>query len=345
MRRDIPRRRFLAALFFSFAAASRSRVRGSLRAAEEVVSAPKGGIAIIDTHQHLWDLKKFRLPWLEGNPVLARNFLMSDYLEATKTLGIAKTVYLEVDVEAGQKGAEAEAALEACRRGDSPLAAVVMGGLPGTDGFAEHVHRFRQDPCLKGVRRVLFGMEPTEQGFLSEAFVRDIRLLGKMGLRFDLCVDACQLPAAAKLVDACPDTSFILDHCGNPNLQWPDRVPWDAWARDLGALAKRTNVVCKISGFVATARKGEWKAEDLAPVVKRVREEFGPRRIVFGSDWPVCTLAATCEEWLRGLETVVSGWSEEERRGLFRDNAERVYGLGAGGRDSREARKSLEGKS
>ena len=100
---------------------------------------------------------------------------------------------------------------------------------------------------------------------------------------------------AAKLIDACPDTRFVLDHCGNADVQAKDRSQWQ---RDLAAVAERKNVVCKVSGIVASAKPGQWTADDLAPIIRHVQKVFGPDRVMFASDWPVCTLAATLPEWV-----------------------------------------------
>jgi predicted TIM-barrel fold metal-dependent hydrolase len=294
---------------------------------------------IIDTHQHLWDLTRFRLPWLTHAPHLKRNYLMSDYLEATADLGsfpngagrggsapgkIAQTVYMEVDVDPSQQQAEAEYVIGLCERADNPMAAAVISGRPASEGFATYIRQFRDSAYIKGVRQVLHG-EGTPPGYcLDEKFVRGIRLLGELGKSFDLCLRPAELADGAKLIDACPDTRFILDHCGNGDVQARDRSQWQ---RDLAALARRPNVVCKVSGIVATATPGKWKADDLAPLVNHTLEVFGPDRVLFGGDWPVCTRSATFRQWIEALRSIVQGRNLEEQRKLFHDNAVRVYGL------------------
>ncbi len=282
-------------------------------------------LPIIDTHQHLWDLKKLRLPWTDGNKILGRSFLMRDYLKAAEGLGVVKTVYMEVAVTPAQQVAEAEYVLALCRKKDNPMVGAVIGGRPGTSEFKAYLRRFKDNPYVKGVRQVLHGGNTPPAFFLGDPFVKGIRLLGEWGMSFDLCVRAADLPAAAKLLDKCPATRFILDHCGNPNLQSKDV---SAWKRDIALVAKRKNVVCKVSGFVATAKKDAWKATDLAPVVNRVFDVFGPERVVFGGDWPVCLRAATFKQWVSALQSIVGDRSEKERRMLFHDNAVRVYRLG-----------------
>jgi predicted TIM-barrel fold metal-dependent hydrolase len=285
---------------------------------------PAKWIPIVDTHQHLWDLSKFRLAWLTPGAKLDRSFLMQDYFQATEGLHVEKTVYMEVDVIPSQQVEEAETVIELCRREDNPMAAAVISGRPASEAFKGYITGFAKSPYIKGVRQVLHA-ESTPPGYcLQPEFIRGIRLLGELGLRFDLCMRAPELADGLKLVEACPDTRFILDHCGNVSVQAPDRSQWE---KDIAALAERKNVICKVSGIVASAKPGEWKPEDLEPIVKHVLRVFGPDRVVFGGDWPVCTLAATYRQWVEALQWIVRDHPPEERRKLFHDNAVRFYGL------------------
>lgn len=289
----------------------------------QATKAAGGAVPIIDTHQHLWDLSRFRLAWLQGNTSLARSFLMDDYLQAAEGLGVVKTVYMEVDVEPAQQRAEADYVLDLCRRRVGPLAGAVISGRPISDGFREEMDRYKDEPAIKGLRQVLHGGTPP--GYcLDPKFIRGIRLLGERGLSFDLCMRPAELGDGARLVDACPGTSFILDHCGNPSVRAKDL---SAWRADIARLAERKNVACKVSGIVASAAPGAWTPGDLAPVVNHVLSAFGPDRVVFGGDWPVCTRAATLRQWVEALREVVRDRPEAERRKLFHDNALRVYRL------------------
>jgi predicted TIM-barrel fold metal-dependent hydrolase len=286
--------------------------------------SPAAPIPIIDTHQHLWDLDRFRLPWIKKDSPLQRNFLPSDYRKATEGLGIRRTIYMEVDVDPAQQQAEADYVQGICREGKTPMVAAVVSGRPASDGFEKYVRPLAASKSIKGLRQVLHG-EGTPAGYcLQKEFVRGIRLLGDLGLRFDLCMRPGELLDGARLVDACPGTSFILDHCGNANVQARDQ---SSWRRGLAEVARRKNVVCKVSGIVASARPGQWTADDLAPFVNHTLDVFGPDRVVFGGDWPVCTLAATYRQWLEALQAIVRERREEERRKLFHDNAVRVYEL------------------
>ena len=280
-------------------------------------------IPIVDTHQHLWDLTQFHLPWLDGGGPLARSHIPEDYRRETAGLDVVKTVYMEVDVEASQKAAEAEYVLGLCAARDNPMAGAIIGGNPAADGFADYIARFQGNPFLKGVRQVLHGGLPSGT-CLQPDFVRGVHLLGTVGLRFDLCLRSEDLPQGAELARRCPDTRFILDHCGNADPKATDRSQWE---HDIAAVAEQPNVVCKISGIVAGAKPDAWTAADLAPIIRRCAAVFGPDRILFGSDWPVCTLTATYRQWVEALHTIVAEWSEIDQRKLFHDNAVRFYDL------------------
>src|SRR6202011_1698750 len=236
-------------------------------------------LPIVDTHLHLWDLERFRLPWIRKGSPLARSFVMKDFLTATQGLNVVAAVYMEVDVEPTQQRAEADYVLEICRQNNTPLKAAVISGRPANDEFRKYLEGFKRNQHLKGVRQVLHG-EGTPAGFcLAPNFVRGIRALGDMGLSFDLCMRSGELADAVKLVEACPNTRFILDHCGNMNVQSQDRTQWQ---RDLERMARSSNVVCKVSGIVASARPKKWTAADLAPIVNHTLNSFGPERVLFG---------------------------------------------------------------
>ena len=285
-------------------------------------------LPIIDTHQHLWDLSQFRLPWLEGGGSLATSHLPGDYAAATEGLPVVKTVYMEVDVDSAQHEDEAAYVVDLCRDPENPMAAAVIGGRPASPDFGAYLDRVTAGEAkayIKGVRQTLHG-GGTPPGFcLSDDFVRGVRLLGERGLSFDLCLRPGELADGAALTERCPETRFILDHCGNAPVR--PGADLSEWKRGLDAVAARPNVVCKISGIVAGAEPDAWTPNDLAPAVLHCAAAFGPDRIMFGGDWPVCTRAATLRQWVEALQIIVAGWSEEDRRKLFADNAARFYRL------------------
>ena len=319
---DMTRRRFL-----SRAAAAAACARAAAADGDRAMGP------IVDTHQHLWDLARIRPPWLKRDRALARNFVMKDYLAATRGLNVVRAVYMEVAVADADLVAEAEAVIELCRRDDNPTVAAVIGGRPGSDGFADYLARFKDSPYVKGVRRIVRKGKAKAHPCLKPAFVRDIQRLGEAGLSFDLCLGPAELLDAAKLVARCPKTRFIVDHCGNADpkaFRVGEAQPShdvDLWRKGIDALARHKRVICKISGIVARMPKGKWSPDDLAAVVNHCLRAFGPDRVVFGSDWPVCTRGATLRQWVEALKHIVRRRSRAERRKLFHDNAVRFYGL------------------
>ena len=286
-------------------------------------------LPIVDTHQHLWDLTKFELPWTKDKEVasLAKSFVTSDYIQAIAGSNVVKSVYMEVDVTPSQQSKEADYVIDICQRGESPMVAAVISGRPNSDEFKPYIKKYAGSKYIKGVRQVLHS-DVTPAGYcLDPKFVRGIQLLGELGLSFDLCMRAGELLDAVKLVDQCPQTRFIVDHCGNMGVQETDAELQAKWQKGMQELAQRPNTVCKISGLIASAKPGAWKVEDLAPIVNFSMKTFGPDRIMFGGDWPVCTLAATYQQWVEALQTITAKTSEQHRQQLFYENAVKFYGL------------------
>jgi predicted TIM-barrel fold metal-dependent hydrolase len=238
---------------------------------------------------------------------------------------------MEVAADEDQLDAEAGYVLDLCRRGDSPTVAAVIGGRPGQALFAPYIRRHARCPQVKGVRWSLSADVIQKQFHRSKPFLDDIRLLGELGLRFDLCMPPEALAEGSKIVDRCPGTRFVLDHCGNADPQWfrPPRnnEAIERWKRDLAELGRRGSVVCKISGIVSRV-PADWTASDLAPIVNHCLDSFSPERVVFAGDWPVCTLGASLLQWVAALHTIVRQRPADQQRKLWHDNAVRFYGLG-----------------
>jgi predicted TIM-barrel fold metal-dependent hydrolase len=172
---------------------------------------------------------------------------------------------------------------------------------------------------VRGLRRLL-QFQPPE---LSETplFRENLRRLPAYGFNFDLCVKSHELDVALKLVPACPELQFVLDHCGNPKIAEKE---WEPWAGKITELAKNPNLVCKVSGILANVAEG-WTVADLRPYVEHVIASFGWDRVVWGSDHPVVTLFADLTSWVEATRAIIAGASEEEQAKLLHRNAERIY--------------------
>ena len=293
---------------------------------------PASVVPIVDTHQHLWNLQQFRLPWLKADGELTRDFTMVDYKKATEGLRITKAIYMEVAVAPEQKLAEAKHIVKVCEDESNPTCGAIIGGLVLENSFENYILQFKGNPYIKGVRHGLNNPRQLE----DERLIKNLRLLGRLNMSFDLLVPPILIGEAAKLVERCSDTKFILDHCGNADpLAFAHKLDWgrepqhdaDQWKRDIDTLASQRSVICKISGIIARVPRGKASAGVLAPGVTHCLDTFGPERVVFGSDWPVCTRGAPLRVWTNLLREIVRKRSSEERRRLFWSNAHRFYGL------------------
>jgi len=284
-------------------------------------------LPVVDTHQHLWDLNKFKLGWLKPGDTLDASYTPTEYAAAIDGLNVVKSVYMEVDVVPEMQQKEADYVSEICASGKTTMCAAVISGRPASEDFAKFISPYKGHKYIKGVRQVLH-VPSTPAGYcLQPAFVKGVQLLGDLGLSYDLCVRPAELPDFAKLVDQCPNTRFILDHCGNPNKNFTPEQ-WDLWRKNMKEMATRKNVVCKISGFIVNGwEKGKWKADDLAPAVNGTIDAFGVDRVMFAGDWPVCTLVASYKEWLTALREIISNRPEADQRKILHDNAVKQYGL------------------
>ena len=277
---------------------------------------------IVDTHQHLWDLDLFRYSWLDSLPQLNRSFRMADYLAAAEGLHLVKSVHLEADVDEAYMLDETQHLLALADQPDNPLEGIVACGRPESEDFRSYLDKIAGHPKLKGIRRVLH-TQPDELG-QGVTFVKNVAALSNYGLSFDICVLARQLPIAVKLISKCPDVVFILDHCGVPEVKEQNLDPWRSHIMEI---AKFPNVSCKISGLVAYADPTKWTAEDLRPFVEHAIASFGWDRVLFGSDWPVCTLSASYQRWVETLRAITRKAGKINQTKLFHDNAIRIYRL------------------
>ena len=269
---------------------------------------------IIDTHLHLVYQDRLRYPWLASTPKLNRDFKLQEYLAEAGQLGIDAAIHMEVDVASEDQ--EAETAFVTGL--GPPVTAAIASCRPESCDFAASLERIAGNPAVRGVRRILH-QSPDELG-LAPLFAENLRRLTKHDLSFDLCVLARQLPIAFQLVRACPDVRFILDHCGVPDIAGR---ALDPWRRGITQLAALPNVACKISGVVAYAGD-DWTTTDLRPYFEHCIEAFDWDRVVWGSDWPVCTLTADLTRWVEASHELTSGCSDHEKARLLNLNARRI---------------------
>ena len=282
---------------------------------------------IVDPHFHVWDRKRLRLPWLDNaGALLNRDYSPGDYRDAIAGLNVVRSVYVEVAVDPSQHEAEARFAAGLCGRSEAPVGGVVIGGRPGAEGFANYIRQFKGNPCIRGVRA------PFPAGRSRESrFVRDLALLGELQLSFDLLLDAGEMAEAAELAKAARGTRFILDHCGNASCAWfapgGDNSAADRWRKGIAALAAQPNVACKISGVAENGPAASATIQNIAPIVNHCLDSFGPDRVMFASNWPVCLRSITIRGWVEVLREITAPRGKSFAEKLFNQNAVRHYRL------------------
>lgn len=279
----------------------------------------------LDAHVHLWDPRLLTYPWLDENPSLRREFVLRHYdgLQGDDARTVDAVVAVEANVAVGGSSHETKW-LEMIARNDARLVGIVAF-VDVTDPIACEwaVREYRRYGHIVGVRHNIQGHPP---GYAAQqAFVNGVRMLALSDFPFDLCITASQLAEVATLVRRCPDIRFILDHCGKPDIS---RGAFDEWRRGIDDMAERDTVFCKVSGLFTEAGPGKCDADTLRPYLKHVVEAFGPRRVMYGSDWPVCTVAGSAKDWHAIVSEIVGGLcSRHERDEIFGGTAIRAYRL------------------
>ncbi|MET9406566.1 amidohydrolase family protein [Streptomyces sp. NPDC002935] len=275
----------------------------------------------VDAHHHVWDLSVRDQDWITGPELqpLRRDFGISDLEPLAGAAGVDRTVLVQT-VTVAEETPELLALAE-----ESPLVAGVVGWTDLTrPDVADELARLREmrgGRHLRGVRHQVQG--ESDPGWLLRPDVRrGLAAVAEAGLVHDLVVLPHQLPACARSAAQHPGLTFVLDHLGKPPIATGALDPWVSAVRELAALP---NTVCKLSGMVTEADPVRWTPDDLRPYADTVLEAFGPDRIMFGSDWPVCTLVATYGQVLRTAEEVTAGLDESERQAVFAGTATRVY--------------------
>jgi L-fuconolactonase len=274
----------------------------------------------IDAHQHFWQYSAEEYGWIgQQMAVLQQNHLPDDLVPLLEGTGLDGTVA----VQARQRLEETEWLLSLSDQYPSIRGVVGWVDLCSPD-VQMQLERFSTHDKLCGVRHVVQD-EPDDQFMLHEDFLRGLAALWAYGLTYDILIFPRHLPVACQVAAHFPDQPFVLDHIAKPFIR--DRVI-DPWAEGIQRLAAFPNVYCKASGLVTEADWQRWLPADLRPYLDIVFEAFGPERIMFGSDWPVCTLAGTYAEVADVLYDYVKNLSEHEQAAVWGGTAWKFYGLG-----------------
>ncbi len=266
---------------------------------------PNAGPVTIDSHHHLWKYNDRDFVWMSGAMgKLRRDFLPEHAQEVMREAGIDGAVA----VQARQMIEETEWLLNLA--GVNGFMRGVIGWVPLADaGVRGYLERFARHPKLKGVRHVLHD-EPDDFYMLSDDFNRGVALLEDFGLAYDILIFEHHLPQTIEFVDRHPNQIFVVDHIAKPRIK--DRV-LSPWRENFHELAKRQNVYCKVSGMVTEADWKSWTNEDLKPYFEIVLSAFGPKHLMFGSDWPVLTLASDYRTWSDAFFGLIGALSPDEQ--------------------------------
>jgi len=273
----------------------------------------------IDAHQHFWDLSRLTYPWMPSEPSPLRKTYLPSTLQP-----ILETHRFEgsVVVQAHHSLDETRWLLELARENDFIKGVVAWVDL--TDPLlGRTLDELQPDPHFKGVRHLVHD-EPDPQWLLHPDVLRGLGELARRDIPYDLLLRPLHLPLVPVLADKLPSLRMVIDHIAKPSISSGE---FDHWARLMEAVFPLTRIYCKLSGMITEAPWHNWSASDLRPYVTFVMQGFGPERLMFGSDWPVCTQAASFKQWFDALTILTLNASEEHRRKLFRDNAERAYRL------------------
>ena len=278
---------------------------------------------IVDTHVHLWNPAKLRYPWLEEVPPLNRSFLLADYQAACGGIDVEAMVFVQCDAHP-EDGLKETAWVTSLAKDEPRIKGIVAWAPLEKSEEAESVlEELADNSLVKGVRRLI--QSESLEFCLQPNFIKGVQMLEKFGFSFDICISHPQLANTVQFVKSCPDVQFILDHIGKPGIKDQRLEPWKL---DIKALSALPNVSCKISGLVTEADVDNWTSDDLKPYIDHVVECFGFDRVIYGSDWPVSTLATEYPRWVETLNWAVEGCSDDELRKLFHDNAVRFYRIG-----------------
>lgn len=276
-------------------------------------------ISIIDSHQHFWKFDPLRDSWINDDmSIIQRDFLPSHLEQIFKENNIAGSVVVQSDQS------EKENEFQLKNANDYPFIKGVVGWVDlKADDIKDKLIYYKQFKKLKGFRHVLQG-EAQRDMMLSPNFKRGIGLLHKYGFTYDLLIYPDQLVFAKELVREFPKQRFVVDHIAKPDIK---NRTIDEWKKDIMALGANENVYCKVSGMVTEADWHHWTKDDFIPYIDVVVNAFGTKRIMYGSDWPVCLVAASYQKMKEIVDDYFSYFSKNEQRNFYEKTATYFYNL------------------
>lgn len=276
---------------------------------------------IVDTHLHLWDLNRIRYPWLDDIPALNKTFSLDDYNKACGNIKVEKMVFMQCECLPSLYVKEVEFATEISVT-DSRIAGIVSWApLEKGEEVRPEIELLKRNKLVKGIRRII-QFEPDLEFCLHPDFIRGVNMLAEYDLTFDICISYIHNKNVIKFINKCPDIPMILDHISKPNIK--GKV-LDPWRDEISEMSKFPNIYCKLSSLATEADHQTWTINDIRPYVDHLVECFGFDRLIFATDWPVSSLAATIPVCVNTLETILEGCTSAEMEKVFKLNALNFY--------------------
>ena len=282
------------------------------------------GGGIVDTHLHLWDPGRLSYPWHEFVPShLAQPYLIDDYRAASAGTTVDAMVFIECFAGRDQSEKEVRFVEGQVAQDDRIKAIVMNAGLEQGVALGTYLeHMKATTPRLRGVRRALT-FEPDPAFMLAPSFIVGVRLLQHFDLSFEICVNNVQLAHVARFAEQAPGVRLVLNHCGKPAISKGDLEVWRGHIRDIAAFP---NVICKLSDLPSEIGR-QWTETQIRPYIDAVVEDFGFGRLIYGGDWPICTIAMELGEWKAVLDRCFSGVDDIDLGKFYRNNAIELYRL------------------
>lgn len=278
---------------------------------------------IIDTHFHIWNTSVLTIPVLSlfvGQ--VKPEYTYADYQQAIKGLNFLKSYYVEVDAIKEQSKQEADMIVSLCHEHSKSFAGATIGADLTSPSFKDYILPYSQQSVVKSVRHSLYLTDPSV--IQAHTFRENIRLLATLNMMFDLLMPVEKIMHGVDLVKACPDTTFVVDHCGVcPILA--DNETKEHWRHGIKEYAKLPNTICKISECGFTNPDYAWQVSDVIDIIRFCLQCFGEDRIVYGTNWPICEITADIHRWLEALNIALQDFPIQYSEKLFRKNAELYY--------------------
>jgi L-fuconolactonase len=277
---------------------------------------------VVDAHQHFWQLGRFNYGWLNApdKARIKRDYLPRDLKPLIDAAGVQKTVFVQTQHNVDENRWVLQLAQE------NDFIAGVVGWVDlASPQCEEQLVEFKSHPKFVGARHVTHD-EPDDDFILRPEVLRGLQVLERHRVPFDLLFFVKHLHHVPAIVRACPELPLVIDHLAKPLIK-AGRI--DGWLEDFRRAAQFPNVFCKLSGMVTEADWQQWKSADLRPYVDTALELFGPERLMYGSDWPVCELAGTYDQVFTAVTDALAPLSMSERAAILGETATRFYGLPA----------------